>query len=234
MWIQEKIKQFACYSSDQVYFKQWGLQRSGTNYLKWLLDYNFRGVKVLANQGGWKHSVPSNQSQFRAPSMYSAAPAGIEIQANFVMFREPSQWLLSFKNYAALNPPTLPSNFPLICDWEPSKVQLVMDLWVRYNTEYINLVEGGCGFYALFYEDLMSLPEVVLEWVRKHFGLRCSAFVCPLPGIKRFLVTKRKKDPHATKASTRRIQSLREWEKDMADSITGDIYQQWRQNFRPY
>lgn len=35
--------------------KIYGLQRSGTNYLTYLLKENIEDVKVLVNEGGWKH-----------------------------------------------------------------------------------------------------------------------------------------------------------------------------------
>ena len=35
--------------------KQYGLRRCGTNYLRWLVEHNFKDVIFLENQGGWKH-----------------------------------------------------------------------------------------------------------------------------------------------------------------------------------
>ena len=39
------------------YFKQYGEQRTGTNYLKSLLEINFKGVTVFASVLGWKHGM---------------------------------------------------------------------------------------------------------------------------------------------------------------------------------
>jgi len=41
-----------------IYIKIWGLKRSGTNYLRWLLEENFRDTKVLMDIFGWKHGPP--------------------------------------------------------------------------------------------------------------------------------------------------------------------------------
>lgn len=43
-----------------VYIKLYGLQRTGTNYIQWLIENNFDDVKVLVNELGWKHGVPSD------------------------------------------------------------------------------------------------------------------------------------------------------------------------------
>jgi len=42
-----------------IYVKQWGMKRSGTNYLRWILEQNVPEVSVVADIGGWKHSLPS-------------------------------------------------------------------------------------------------------------------------------------------------------------------------------
>lgn len=38
-----------------TYAKVWGLKRSGTNFLCWLLEENFNDIEVLTEVGGWKH-----------------------------------------------------------------------------------------------------------------------------------------------------------------------------------
>lgn len=44
------------------YIKIWGLKRSGTNYLRWWLENNFKDVKVLMDILGWKHGPPTRDS----------------------------------------------------------------------------------------------------------------------------------------------------------------------------
>lgn len=41
-----------------IAIKQYGLQRSGTNYTRWLIENNFQNVEVLVNKYGNKHFVP--------------------------------------------------------------------------------------------------------------------------------------------------------------------------------
>ena len=40
-----------------VYFKQYGSQRTGTNYLKRLMEINFENVIVFGSVLGWKHGM---------------------------------------------------------------------------------------------------------------------------------------------------------------------------------
>jgi hypothetical protein len=44
-----------------AFLKIFGLERSGTNYLQWLLAANFRGARLLVDETGWKHGpVPES------------------------------------------------------------------------------------------------------------------------------------------------------------------------------
>jgi hypothetical protein len=47
-----------------TYFKQYGLQRTGTNYLRFLIEDNFLDTHVFMSILGWKHSL-FNSSQDR-------------------------------------------------------------------------------------------------------------------------------------------------------------------------
>jgi len=40
-----------------IYIKQYGAKRTGTNYLKWLMESNFQNITVLSNILGWKHGL---------------------------------------------------------------------------------------------------------------------------------------------------------------------------------
>ena len=40
-----------------TYFKQYGEMRTGTNYIKRLLELNFKGVEVFGSILGWKHGM---------------------------------------------------------------------------------------------------------------------------------------------------------------------------------
>ena len=48
-----------------IYFKQYGEQRTGTNYLKRLIELNFAGVSIFASILGWKHGMYETGNGYR-------------------------------------------------------------------------------------------------------------------------------------------------------------------------
>lgn len=47
------------------YLKIWGLKRSGTNFMRYVLEGNFRDVRALADVCGWKHGTISEVPESR-------------------------------------------------------------------------------------------------------------------------------------------------------------------------
>jgi hypothetical protein len=71
--------------------KQFGLQRTGTNYLLQLLKANYK-VEVLTNGGGWKHG------RYKVPQIL-----GHEVDC-VCMVKHPLAWLDSMFRYEGLGP----------------------------------------------------------------------------------------------------------------------------------
>lgn len=71
--------------------KQFGCRRTGTNYLKALVERNFVDVEVRDYEGGWKHGieVPGD----RLPDGY------------LIVAKDPYSWLLSMERYFGRSPP---------------------------------------------------------------------------------------------------------------------------------
>jgi len=69
------------------YIKIHGLQRSGTNYLSYLIEENFLRVKILVNLGGWKHG------HYHAPWAI-----GKEVHVLGII-KNPYAWLVSMFKY---------------------------------------------------------------------------------------------------------------------------------------
>ena len=69
------------------YIKIHGLQRSGTNYLSYLINENFVNTKALINLGGWKHGA------YSAPWM-----VGKEVHV-LAITKNPYAWLTSVFHY---------------------------------------------------------------------------------------------------------------------------------------
>lgn len=69
------------------YIKIFGLQRSGTNYLSYLINENFNDVHALVNLGGWKHG-------------FYAVPWILGQEAHVLgIIKNPYAWLVSIYNY---------------------------------------------------------------------------------------------------------------------------------------
>ena len=67
--------------------KIYGLQRSGTNWLGFLIQENFKDVRVLVNEGGWKHG-------------YYIIPWSLKKEVDIIsIIKNPYSWLVSVYNY---------------------------------------------------------------------------------------------------------------------------------------
>jgi hypothetical protein len=58
------------------YIKQWGLKRSGTNAARFMVEANFREVRVLADVLGWKHGPPSLEPEWDWRKWYPERGSG--------------------------------------------------------------------------------------------------------------------------------------------------------------
>lgn len=170
---------------NQTIIKQWGLQRSGTNLTKWLLEKNFQNLEVYTNQMSWKHSVPSNTKQFEK----YARPYLREPDFHIVTLRDPYSWLYSFIKYCDRNPPTLPSNFPLYQS-QPNNTQEIMSLWNKYVGEYLDFIAHNDRVLVVTYRQLILNPEKVLSRIQNKFALSKSK------SITNFIFPKEGVDPH--------------------------------------
>lgn len=74
-------------NKDTRFIKMYGLQRSGTNYLTYLINNNFKNTKVLVNIGGWKHG------HYNLPEI-----VGRELDVA-VITKNPYAWLWSVYDY---------------------------------------------------------------------------------------------------------------------------------------
>jgi hypothetical protein len=58
------------------YIKQWGLKRSGTNAARFMVEANFREVRVLADVLGWKHGSMSLEPEWDWRKWYPERGSG--------------------------------------------------------------------------------------------------------------------------------------------------------------
>ncbi len=95
------------------YIKQWGLKRSGTNAARFMVESNFREVRVLADVLGWKHGSMSLEPEWDWRKWYPERGSGTHHPLNenemdgvraasnrgaimyMLMVKDPYAWLVS-------------------------------------------------------------------------------------------------------------------------------------------
>ena len=140
-----------------TYFKQYGAQRSGTNYLKRLVELNFKDVTVFGSVLGWKHGMyeHANGYQFKCDNheewlekktkdgrVYSVDGHALKHtreeleqaipQLNYLIsVKDPYAYVSSFKKFRARKK-----------EWEPKRVEgwvnqylELYDAWKRFHDE---------------------------------------------------------------------------------------------------
>jgi len=126
--------------------KIFGLQRSGTNYLAYILDANFEDVKTVVNMGAWKHG-------HHYPNVFKE-----EIHIA-VIVKNPYAWLRSTYEYW--------NKYPLI---GPDVSNVSFDDYVRRVT----IFEKGSGPFpyragnAVQYWNNMNFHWCSLQLVKKQ------------------------------------------------------------------
>lgn len=83
----EEVEKVVEVVKETTAIKIFGLQRSGTNYLTYLISNNFKNVDVLMNKGGWKHGI------YCIPWVL-----GYETHLA-ILTKNPYSWLRSIYNY---------------------------------------------------------------------------------------------------------------------------------------
>lgn len=139
------------------YIKIYGLQRSGTNYLKALLEHNF-DVRVLQNIGGWKHGkvgTPTDWSQvdtdLNEEEIRRIEGAMATIPKIFIR-KELQPWLVSVKKFLSPRSGVMTDD-ELVAHYEEMNAH-----WARF-----------C--YEVWYADLRENLPRTLESIRAEFGL---------------------------------------------------------------
>lgn len=148
------------------YVKIHGLQRSGTNYLAYLVDQNFDQTKALINAGGWKHG-------------HYCAPWSLGQEVHVLTItKNPYSWLVSSYNY-----------------WKPDvsfdkyvKGRIVVEKqagtpflylaanpvqhWNNMHYHWLSIRLNNKKSLVVPYELLVVMPQQVMEGVGIELGLK--------------------------------------------------------------
>lgn len=159
-----------------VYFKQYGAERTGTNYTKHLIHENFKNARLFVNVFGSKHALPvksydewlvektttsRNMIEKLTDKKESLASINTETLIPLINIKDPYAYVASNKAM-----------------WHSNKMWSDMnDLLIRwcetYNTRYhewVSLADNRCGV-IIRYESMIEDLGSVLEEIQDCYGL---------------------------------------------------------------
>lgn len=165
-------------NSSTTFFKQYGLERSGTNYLKALLDINLQNTRVLSNLYGFKHGcfqpfdadynpdddinvitdIKSNELELVKKSFQSNQIKYL------VSTKSPHSWVVSYNK----------------CHWikgtndlSAGNVSSYITKWNEQNRNWIeNILQiESLSSFLIRYEDLVSDPQNVIHMISKRYAI---------------------------------------------------------------
>lgn len=172
-------------AGDAVYLKQYGAERTGTNYLKRLIELNFSTAVVFGSVLGWKHGLYETQSDsdpectshsqwletrsegdkvysvdghrlpYTREELHEAIP-----KLNYVIStKDLRSWVYSYKRFRAMN-----------VDWNPGEVAKWCRHWLSSHVRWAELLEARGGILVEF-EILVRDINSVLESLESRFRL---------------------------------------------------------------
>ncbi len=171
-----------------VYFKQYGSQRSGTNYLKRLIELNFEDTVVFGSVLGWKHGMyetgngyryvcDSHESWIDKQTQPNGAVHSVDnyalkytadqlieasSQLNYLIsVKDPYAYVVSYKRFRAAKQP-----------WSQQQVIKWLDQYLLCYSRWRELYNNKphrCHFVN--YEQLVQNKDIVLSCLKQKFSL---------------------------------------------------------------
>ena len=163
-----------------IIVKQWGIQRSGTNAIRGLLERNFSNVTVFSSLLGWKHGCPGDPEAWikeHAQPDDSVRFQGLHMlftatelrhmlktckMCHLVSVKEPEAFIVS---HAAYRGQPLTDH-----EWVGRQI-------ARYNNVYRSwwrLRSDNRPWACVMHSDLIGSPEDTLLRLQRQFGLTRS------------------------------------------------------------
>lgn len=171
-----------------IYFKQYGAQRSGTNYLKRLVELNFEQVTVFGSVLGWKHGMYETGNSYnqtctshlqwiekktrpdgRVNSVDGHALTYTSRQLRqacdnlhyLISIKNPHAYVVSYKRFRAKKQP-----------WRESQVKQWVQLYLRLYTQWRHLYDqqpDRC--FMIDYDQLICNRDTILQSLQVKFDL---------------------------------------------------------------
>jgi len=153
---------------------QYGLQRSGTNFLESLLKKNYnvhflnsdedrssplqKHCRLYHDKNIIAHPSYRNDIQINSYQEFSGL-FEIEPEYYLVISKDPYSWYLSYKNWAEK------------CDWPKLDHHYIEEYNLFYKT-FIELSEQSNKFIFVRYIDLLKNEEAVLKMLKEKMGIK--------------------------------------------------------------
>jgi hypothetical protein len=163
--------------------KEYGLERSGTNYIKALIEINIKDVRVLSNLFGQKHEkyklIDYNNYNFRIDNNVITdlnVNEVNEIKNKFIndevfyiiIVKNPASWIVSYNKCEWIKENRGPLN--------KDKIIRYMNRWNTIHNDWLDelINNKNSKTYGILYEDLLLNPKEVIVGIATKFGLDYS------------------------------------------------------------
>jgi hypothetical protein len=161
-----------------TFIKQFGLQRSGTNYFKALVELNFPGTTILTNTLGNKHNAVSWQdleesAVLNLPARYSSCAKTIidSIQSkelNLIFHtKDPLAWLVSFFQLRQNKNPEIYRVFKKVF------ISNSLDHFFQTLDSWLQLAGESRNHMFIHYDSFIRDEQAYLRSFADKFNLHC-------------------------------------------------------------
>lgn len=160
-----------------LYFKQWGVQRSGTNAVKALIELNWPDYPVFVSVFGGKHREYQNPINWWCNNL-------VEEKDDMCVFREcnkrvefPAGYLQLIKHWPQVNVISVRNPWAWLPSWaKKCKDQELTDEWIEeqcelYGSRYENWLNEAVPNVVVAQEELAVCPAKIVKRIAEAAGL---------------------------------------------------------------
>jgi hypothetical protein len=152
------------------YFKIYGQQRTGTNYISTLLLNNFLDTNIFMNLGGWKHGnlIEYPDCIELVNTVDTTTKNNIEIDKIIDLFKNNNvNFLVIIKNpYMWINSMSIYKKQQITSSFVIEYITIWNDIYSNYKYYIENEIA-----YLVKYEELLEQPIETLDKIKKKFNL---------------------------------------------------------------
>ena len=165
-------------NSSTTFFKQYGLERSGTNYIKALLDINFQNTRVLSNIYGFKHGDFQPFDAGYNPALDRNVVT--DLKTNELEFVKESFRTNQIKYLVSTKLPHSWATSYSKCPWirgtnslSVENVTSYIDKWNKQNRNWIEYIleKESLSSVLIRYEDLVVDPQKVINMISMKYAI---------------------------------------------------------------